>query len=55
MRNRVLLSYGERQVFFNLQHLSILAKNGNLERHYNALHSNKHFLRMLLMETLNKV
>jgi hypothetical protein len=45
MGNRVLLSYGERQVMlFHLHQLSILAKKkgGNLERHYNALRSNKH-------------
>jgi hypothetical protein len=27
---------------YNLQRLSILAKKGNLERHYNALPSNKY-------------
>jgi hypothetical protein len=43
MGNRVLLCNSEKQVlFFNLQRLSFLAKKDNLERHYNALHSNKH-------------
>jgi hypothetical protein len=44
MRNQVLVCYGERQVLlFNLQCLSILTKKkGNLEHHYNALHSNKY-------------
>jgi hypothetical protein len=43
MGNRLLLCYAERQILlFNLQRLSILAKKGNLERHYNTPHSNKY-------------
>jgi hypothetical protein len=43
MGNRALPRYSERQaLLFNLQRLSILAKKGNLERHYNALHCNKY-------------
>jgi hypothetical protein len=43
MGNLVLLCYGERQaLLFTMQGLSIHAKKGNPERHFNALHSNKH-------------
>jgi hypothetical protein len=37
MGKLVFLCYGERQVLlFNSQRYSILARNGNLERHYDA-------------------
>jgi hypothetical protein len=43
MEDRAVLRYDERQVLFNLHRLSILAKKkDNLERHYNALYSNKY-------------
>jgi hypothetical protein len=41
MGTRVLLCYGERQMLICNAPVS-LPKKGNLERHYNALHSNKY-------------